>query len=46
MDAWFQQVQTRILACEEIKRYDPNSLAFLNLNTAEDFAQAEQRASE
>ena len=46
MDAWFPQVKTRILAYEEIKRYDPKNLAFLNLNTPEDFAQAEQRISE
>jgi molybdopterin-guanine dinucleotide biosynthesis protein A len=44
MDAWFPQVKIRLLTPEEIKRYDPNGSAFLNINTPEDFAQAEERA--
>ena len=45
VDAWFPQVKIRLLTPEEINRYDPDNLAFLNINTPEDFAQAEQRAS-
>jgi len=43
MDAWFPQVKLRLLTPEEIKRYDPNGSAFLNINTPEDFAKAEER---
>ncbi|MFZ1039788.1 MAG: molybdenum cofactor guanylyltransferase [Anaerolineales bacterium] len=46
MDSWFPQVKIRLLTPEEINCYDPNGLAFLNLNTPEDFAEAEQRARE
>jgi molybdenum cofactor guanylyltransferase len=45
MDAWFPQVKIRLLTPGEINHYDPDGLAFLNINTPEDFAQAEQRAS-
>ena len=44
MDSWFPQVKVRLLTSEEIKLYDPDSLAFSNINTPEEFAQAEQRA--
>ncbi len=44
MDSWFPQVKIRLLTSEEINRYDPGGLAFLNINTPEDFAQAEQHA--
>jgi molybdopterin-guanine dinucleotide biosynthesis protein A len=44
MDAWFPQVKIRLLMPEEIKRYDPNGSAFLNINTPEDFAKAEEQA--
>ena len=44
MDAWFLQVKIRLLMPEEIKRYDPNGSAFLNINTPEDFAKAEEQA--
>jgi molybdopterin-guanine dinucleotide biosynthesis protein A len=43
--AWFSQVKVRTLAPEEIKLYDPSGLAFWNLNTPEEFAEAERRAS-
>lgn len=46
MDSWFPQVKMRLLTPEEINRYDPRGLAFSNINTPEEFAQAEQRASE
>ena len=44
MDAWFPQARIRLLTPEEIKRYDPNGSAFLNINTPEDFAKAEEQA--
>jgi len=44
MDAWFPQVKIRLLTPEEIKRYDSSSSAFLNINTPEDFAKAEEQA--
>jgi len=43
--SWFPQVRVRKLTAEERSRYDPDGLAFWNLNTPEEFAQAEQRAS-
>jgi molybdopterin-guanine dinucleotide biosynthesis protein A len=42
--AWFPQVKVRVLQPDEIKAYDPSGLAFWNLNTPEEFAEAEQRA--
>ena len=42
--AWFPQVKVRVLSSEEIKLYDPASLAFWNVNTPEEFAKAEQIA--
>ena len=46
MISWFPQVRVRRLMPDELERYDPDRLAFWNVNTPEDFAQAEQRASE
>jgi molybdopterin-guanine dinucleotide biosynthesis protein A len=46
MDSWLSQVKIRLLTPKEIERCDPNGLAFFNINTMEDFAQAEQRARE
>jgi molybdopterin-guanine dinucleotide biosynthesis protein A len=43
--AWFPQVKVRSLTPEEIKQYDPSGLAFSNVNTPEEFAEAERRAS-
>jgi molybdopterin-guanine dinucleotide biosynthesis protein A len=43
--AWFSKVKVRILTPDEIKRYDPSGLAFWNLNTPEEFAEAERRVS-
>jgi len=37
MDAWFPQVKIRLLTQEEINRHDPDNLAFLNINTPEDY---------
>ena len=42
--SWFPQVKVCILQSDEIRLYDPSRLAFWNLNTPEDFAEAEQRA--
>jgi molybdopterin-guanine dinucleotide biosynthesis protein A len=43
--AWFPQVKVRTLTPEETRLYDPSGLAFWNLNTPEEFAEAERRAS-
>jgi molybdopterin-guanine dinucleotide biosynthesis protein A len=42
--SWFPRVKVRTLTPDELSRYDPDQLAFWNLNTPEEFAQAEQRA--
>jgi len=42
--SWFPEVKVRILQPDENKVYDPSGLAFLNLNTPEEFAEAEERA--
>lgn len=43
--SWFPRVKVRTLTREELSRYDPDGLAFWNLNTPEEFAAAEQRAA-
>jgi molybdopterin-guanine dinucleotide biosynthesis protein A len=43
--SWFPQVRVRILRPDEIKLHDPSGLAFWNLNTPEEFSEAEQLAS-
>lgn len=43
--AWFPQVRVRVLTSDEIDRYDPKHLAFWNVNTPEEFAQAERLAT-
>jgi molybdopterin-guanine dinucleotide biosynthesis protein A len=42
--SWFPQVKVRTLQPDEIKTYDPSGLAFWNLNTPEEFAEAEETA--
>lgn len=42
--SWFPKVRVRDLTHEELKRYDPEMIAFSNVNTPEEFAQAEARA--
>lgn len=42
--AWFPQVKVRVLTTEEIKSADPDGLAFWNVNTPEEFAEAERLA--
>jgi molybdopterin-guanine dinucleotide biosynthesis protein A len=39
--AWFPEVKVRVLTPDEIKRFDPAGLAFWNVNTPEEFIQAE-----
>ena len=42
--AWFPQVKVRVLTPEELKQFDPDGLAFWNVNTPDEFLQAEQLA--
>jgi molybdopterin-guanine dinucleotide biosynthesis protein A len=42
--SWFPEVKVRTLQPDEIKVYDPSGLAFWNLNTPEEFAEAEETA--
>lgn len=43
--AWFPHVKVRVLTSDEIKSADPAGLAFWNVNTPEEFAKAENLAS-
>jgi molybdopterin-guanine dinucleotide biosynthesis protein A len=43
-DAWFSQVEIHYLTPEETHPYDPDGLVFLNINTPEEFADAESVA--
>lgn len=40
--AWFPQVKVRVLTSEELNSFDPDGLAFWNVNTPEEFAEAER----
>jgi len=42
--AWFPKVKVQTLSVEETAGYDPQALAFWNLNTPEEFRQAEAQA--
>jgi molybdenum cofactor guanylyltransferase len=42
--AWFPQVKVRVLSADELKQFDPDGLAFWNVNTPDEFIQAEQLA--
>ena len=44
--SWFPQVKVRTLTSDEVKSFDPSGLCFWNLNTPEEFVEAEKRASE
>jgi len=44
--SWFPQAKVRILLPDEIKTFDPSGLAFWNLNTPEEFAEAEKTAKQ
>ncbi|HAV78258.1 MAG TPA: molybdenum cofactor guanylyltransferase [Anaerolineae bacterium] len=43
--AWFPQVKVHVLNEDEIKSSDPDGLAFWNVNTPDEFANAERIAS-
>ena len=43
--AWFPQVKVRLLTPEEMQHYDPLGLAFWNVNTPEEFVEAEKLAT-
>lgn len=43
-DAWFEQVNIRYMDAEEILSYDPDRLAFYNINTPEELKEAEKIA--
>lgn len=43
--SWFSKVKVRELSPQEVKAFDPSVLCFWNLNTPEEFAEAEKRAS-
>lgn len=42
--AWFPQAKVRALSLDELKTFDPSGLCFWNVNTPEEFAQAEEIA--
>ena len=42
--AWFPSVKVRELSPEEVTRLDPSGLSFSNVNSPEEFAEAERRA--
>ena len=42
--SWFPQVKVRILMPDEVKSFDSSGLCFWNLNTPEEFVEAEKRA--
>ncbi len=44
VDAWFPQVRVLYFEEEQVRLYDPQGLCFLNLNTPEEWAQAEELA--
>lgn len=44
VDAWFAKARIRFLTPPEVQPYDPQGLAFWNVNTPEEFAQAERLA--
>jgi molybdopterin-guanine dinucleotide biosynthesis protein A len=44
MVGWLPEVKVRIVIPDEVARFDPHGLAFWNLNTPEEFSQAEERA--
>jgi len=44
MIAWFSKVKVRALTAEECRQYDPPGLAFTNINTQQELAEAEELA--
>ncbi len=45
VNSWFDQANLRFLTQEEVRIYDPQGIAFLNLNTPEEVKQAELLAA-
>ena len=43
--SWFPQVTVHVLTLDEVNQLDPDGLAFWNVNTPEEFAEAERIAS-
>jgi molybdopterin-guanine dinucleotide biosynthesis protein A len=43
--AWFPQVKVRVLTSQELTFLNPDGLAFWNVNTPEEFVEAERIAS-
>ncbi|MBI5354228.1 MAG: molybdenum cofactor guanylyltransferase [Chloroflexi bacterium] len=43
--SWFSKVKVRTLNSDEVRSFDPSGLCFWNLNTPEEFLEAEKRAS-
>jgi molybdopterin-guanine dinucleotide biosynthesis protein A len=43
---WFPQVKVRTLTTDEMRSFDPSGVCFWNLNTPEEFVEAEKLASE
>ena len=46
VDAWYSKANVRLLGPEETRPYDPQGLAFWNVNTPEELAEAEKMAKE
>lgn len=44
--SWFPKVKVRVLTPDEVNSFDPSGLCFWNLNTPEEFLEAEKRANE
>ena len=44
--SWFPKVKVRTLTSDEVKSFDPSGLCFWNLNTPEEFLEAEKQANE
>ena len=42
VSAWFPQVKVRVLTSAEMEGLDPDNLAFWNVNTPDEFAEAER----
>jgi molybdopterin-guanine dinucleotide biosynthesis protein A len=46
VDAWYAKANVRLLSPEETRPYDPGGLAFWNVNTPEELAEAEKMVIE
>jgi molybdopterin-guanine dinucleotide biosynthesis protein A len=44
VDAWFSQVRLHLMLPQEVRPYDPGGIAFWNVNTPQELAQAEELA--